>query len=400
MGKILDTNRIQAWSRPVRVGVIGTGFVCANFVREAARRGNYNISKVLTRRPLEQWLGFSRDDVLTSDVNALIDHSDIVFQSTGDPVYAASVIGRILSAGKPVVTLDSEFHVTVGSYYLDRGLVTEAEGDQPGCLAALREEADAIGLQPLVYGNLKGFLNRRPDPQDMAYWAERQGYRLDKVVSFTDGTKLQIEQCLIANGLGATIAVEGLMGLETADIEDGAQVLALRAEKIGRPIADYILDRQFPHAVFICGRHDAAQAGALRNYKMGDGPYYVMRKQQCLGHLEVFKTIDRVLLQGRGLLDNGHTPEISVAAVAKRALRPGDRIAVGIGSFDLRGICIRICDHPGHLPIGLASGLTITRGVEAGAILNFEDVDIAHSEAVEAWVAIRQQMITPEAAAS
>ena len=122
----------------------------------------------------------------------------------------------MLDAGRPVVTLNAEFHATIGSHFVGRGLLSEAEGDQPGCLAALGEDAVATGFTPLVYGNMKAFLNRNPSPEEMRYWAERQDYSIEMVTSFTDGTKVQIEQCLVANGLGAGIAKEDLIGLETA----------------------------------------------------------------------------------------------------------------------------------------------------------------------------------------
>ena len=98
--------------------------------------------------------------------------------------------------------MNSEFHVTVGSYFVDKGLVTEAEGDQPGVLAQLHEEAISMGFKPLVYGNIKGFLNENPTADDMEYWGNKSGISLDMVTSFTDGTKVQIEQTLVANGLG------------------------------------------------------------------------------------------------------------------------------------------------------------------------------------------------------
>ena len=40
----------------------------------------------------------------------------------------------------------------------------------------------------------------------MLHWSRRNGISLPMVTAFTDGTKLQIEQALVANGLGATIA--------------------------------------------------------------------------------------------------------------------------------------------------------------------------------------------------
>ena len=52
--------------------------------------------------------------------------------------------------------------------FVERGLLSEAEGDQPGCLAALAEDAVATGFQPLVYCNMKAFLNRDPNPEECA----------------------------------------------------------------------------------------------------------------------------------------------------------------------------------------------------------------------------------------
>ena len=292
---------------PVRIGIVGTGFVSRHFAFELARRPSYRLGKVLTRRPLASCNEYPRQDALTDSLDQLIDESDVVFECTGDVPYAATTVGPILTAGKPVVTLNAEFHTTVGSHFVDQGLLTEAEGDQPGCLAALHEEALALGFTPLVYGNMKAFLNRNPSPEDMRYWAERQDYSVPMVTSFTDGSKVQIEQCLVANGLGAGIAREDLLGLETGDLKHAAQELGAAADKLGYPISDYILDRGLQHGVFIVARHDDAQQVPLRNLKFGDGPYYLLIKDYCLVHLEVFKTIDRVVRERRPLLSKSYT---------------------------------------------------------------------------------------------
>lgn len=382
----------MAAAPPLRVGVIGTGFVARHFVYELERRRSYSLARILTRRPLDSCTEFPRE-ALTDSVDALIEASDVAFECTGDVRYAAQTVGRILDAGTPVVTLNSEFHVTVGSFFVERGLLSECEGDQPGCLAALHEDAVAVGLTPLVYANMKGFLNRSPRPEDMAYWAKRQDYSLEMVTSFTDNTKLQMEQCLVANGLGAGIAQEDLIGPQTGDIQEGAKTLAQSAEKLGHPISDYILDRALPHGVFVVGRHDERQGLALRNLKLGDGPYYTLVKNYCLVHLEVFKTIDRLTRERRVLLNNSAVPRISVASVAKRPLKPGDYIERGCGSFDLRGTCVNIVDRPGHLPIGLANKLHVRRRVEPGQVLTSDDVEPPAGQAFDAWRAVEDRVL-------
>jgi predicted homoserine dehydrogenase-like protein len=122
---------------------------------------------------------------------------------------------------------------------------------------------------------------------------------------------------------------------------------------------------------------------------MGDGPYYVLVKQYCLAHLEVFKTIERVICDRRPLLNNSAEPRISVASVAKRELKPGDTISRGCGSFDLRGICVKINERPDHLPICLASDVRIRQHVEPGQIVTMDDVELPESEALSVWEAIR-----------
>jgi predicted homoserine dehydrogenase-like protein len=69
---------------------------------------------------------------------------------------------------KKVVTMNSEFHVTAGTYFIKNGhYVTEAEGDQPGCLARLKADIENMGFDPVAYVNLKGFLNPNPELEEM-----------------------------------------------------------------------------------------------------------------------------------------------------------------------------------------------------------------------------------------
>ncbi len=383
-----------------RIGIIGTGFVSRHFVLELMRRPHYRLSKVLTRRPQDASADYPCPEALTGSLDQLIETSDLIFECTGDIAHAAATIGPALDAGKPVVTLNAEFHTAIGSHFVDRGLLSEAEGDQPGCLAALHEEAVAMGFEPLVYGNMKAFLNRRPSADDMRFWSAKQGFSLPMVTAFTDGTKLQIEQCLVANGLGAGIAREELSGLETADLHQAADELGRTADRLGYPISDYILHPDLQHGVFIVARHDERQRLPLKNLKLGDGPYYLLIKDYCLVHLEVFKTIDRVLNQGTPLLNNSHTPRISVAAVAKRDLAAGTMIERGCGSFDLRGIAVNLAERPDHLPIGLANGIRLRHALAKDTILTTADVEMPDNEAHRIWQSIMHQSLTANRRAS
>lgn len=379
----------------VRIGVVGTGFISSHFIMSLDRHPGFEVSRVLTRRNPSECGDFPRPDLLTTSIAEVIDSSDVVLECTGDAVHATATIAKVVEAGLPVVTMNSEFHITAGSWFVGKGLVTEAEGDQPGCQAALLEEVRELGFDPLVFGNIKGFLNHDPTLEDMKYWGAKSGISLPMVTSFTDGTKVQIEQAFVANGLGGVIARKGMVGPETDDLRAGGSILAEEAERVGKPISDYVLSLKLPHGVFVVGRHDPRQQSALRYLKLGDGPYYVVLKHNIFVHLEILKTIKRVMREGRILLDNSARPVASVATVAKRDLAPGDRVECGIGSFDVRGEAVPIAQYRGHLPIGLMMGATLRRPVRRGDVIALDDVDLPDSLALRAWREIEHRADAP-----
>jgi predicted homoserine dehydrogenase-like protein len=369
-----------------RVGIVGTGYIARGLTYALRSDESLGVSRVLTRRNPEQVKDLAVENrQITSSPQELIDNSGIIVECSGDPVYATSVVSEAMNAGLKVVTMDSELQITSGSWLAKKGLITEAEGDQPGSIAALHKEVLAMGFEPVVLGNIKGFLNHTPTKDEMKYWANRQGISLDQVTSFTDGTKIQIEQTLVANGLNATIAQQGMVGIECVDYQDGAKRLAERAETVGAKISDYVLSPKSPAGVFITAKHEAEQAPYLRYYKLGDGPYYVLTRPFHLCHLEISKTIKQVL-RGEGvLLNNGENPQISVATIAKRRLIPGEIVKRGIGSFVVRGEAVKIDENPAHVPIGLVFDVVLKRYVEPGQIITFDDIEIPESQALVAW---------------
>ncbi len=375
-----------------RISVIGSGFIAKGFINLLHDHPHHTLEKILTRTSIDKRGDVQHQNHMTNDLEDLIENSDLIVECTGDAIYACDSINRILEASIPVVTMNSEFHVTTGSYFIDKGLVTEAEGDQPGVLAMLHEEAIAMGFKPLVYGNIKGFLNQDPSLEDMQYWSKKSGISLNMVTSFTDGTKVQIEQAFVANGLHAGIAQDGLVGLADDDMKHGGGILAEKAKALGYPISDYLLSPKLPAGVFLAVEHNENQKAGLRYYKMGDGPYYILERTFHLCHMEIMKTVDRVLRGGGVLLDNSTDPTISVTTIAKRDLKPGEKIKKGIGSFDVRGIAVKIKDHKGHVPIGLMKNVVIKREVAAGSELTFEDVELPDSLAVKVWKNIEKKV--------
>lgn len=372
----------------IKVGVIGTGFIGHGLMLAIKQQPDMIVSCVLTRRNLKD---LPESENYTNSVNELIDQSHLVVECTGDPIFSTDVLSQVMDAPLPVVTMDSELQVTSGSYLSQKGFITEAEGDQPGALAAFHRDVVAMGFTPLVYGNLKGFLNHNPTLEDMQYWSKVQGISLDQVTGFTDGTKLQVEQVLVANGLGAGIATQGMYGYAAEEIEEGAKRLADRAKEFGGPISDYLLcspqaKKKFPAGIFITAEHDPQQAPALKYLKLGDGPYYTLWRNYHLCHLEIPKTIRHVIQGGDVLLDNSDHPTASVAVLAKTELKPGTIIERALGSFLVRGEAVVIKSVPNHVPVGLMSKAVVTHTIEPGQTITFDDVEIPDTLAYQAWL--------------
>jgi len=372
-------------SHAKRIGVSGTGMIAHCLVRLIKLHySDVVITRVLTRRPLNTLGDFPLEGVLTNSVDELVDNADLIIECSGDVFHGTEVIERAFEAGLQVITINAELQVTTGSYLAGKGFLTEAEGDQPGSLAALYEEARAMGFKPLVFGNMKGYLNHDPTPEDMAYWANRQGISIDQTTSFTDGTKVQIEQVIVGNGLGATITRQGLEGLASTNLNDTASLYGMMADRLGQPIVDYVVPSGYQAGgVFLVCRHDAEQRQAIEYFKLGPGPYYTLVRPFHLCSLEVGKTIRRVLAGGGVLLNNSTSPTLGVAAIAKRAMRPGELIERGIGGFQFRGEAIKLASNPDHVPIGLLRKTTLKRAVEPGQIITFDDVDFLPSRALE-----------------
>lgn len=370
-----------------KIGIIGTGYIGSGLKRTIDRLSDMVVCCILTQRDLND---FPDDGRYTNSVQELIDKSDLVVECNGNPVYATEVLCQVMDAGLPVVTMDSELHITSGSYLADKGFITEAEGDQPGALAALNRSLVEVGFNPIVFGNIKGFLNLDPTPEDMAHWAKIQGISIEQVTGATDGTKIQIEQAFVANGLGAKIAKRGLLGYESTSIEEGSKLLAEQAKTLGHPISDYLLcspkaKPRLPAGVFIAAEYDETEIPTLKYLKLGEGPFYTFLKHYHLIYLDIPVTI-RQVLRGEGvLLHNSLNPSASVLAVAKKKLKPGHVINRIDRNFQIRGEAVTIESAPNHVPFGLIDKAVIKRNLEPGQIIEFDDVEIPDSKAYDAW---------------
>ncbi len=382
-----------------KVGIVGSGFIARGLAHLIVKSADFEISHVLTRRPAATIEDFPPVK-FTDAIHELVDHADIVFECSGDVLHATEVVMAAAKAGRKVVTLNAEFHVTVGSYFVQQGAyVTDADGDQPGCLARLHDEIVGMGFEPVAYVNIKGFINLNPEREEMQYWSDKQGIRLEQVVSFTDGTKLQIEQAFVANGLGATIAQGGMLGRRVEKLND-LDFLITESEKVGKPISDFILCKGAPPGELIVAK--SADADRLGQYIVGplkttESKGYILLRPYHLCHLEALNTLRRVVQGERMLLNNSAKPTLNVSAVAKRAIRKGETIARGAGGFDVRGVAINFSDCLDAVPICLLQNASVIRDIAPGDMVRFNDVRLNDSPALRIYQDILKGLL-PSAA--
>ena len=119
-------------------------------------------------------------------------------------------------------------------------------------------------------------------------------------------------------------------------------------------------------------------------------PFHILQDKTIYYYLEIADTI-RGVFNGDGiLLDNGSRPTLSVAAKVKKKLQKGDKIDCGLGSFQVRGITIKMQDHAHHVPIGLLYDAVLKKDADADRLLTFDDVEIPESLALRAWNKIQK----------
>ncbi|MCC5984013.1 MAG: hypothetical protein JJU42_06580 [Rhodobacteraceae bacterium] len=366
---------------PIRIGISGTGFIARGLAALlAGDPARWRLGPVLTRRDPAQVAGFSGLQI-TRDPETMIAGCDIVVECSGHVAAARNVIAAALARTKPVLTMNTEFQVTLGAEFAASGMVFEAQGDQPGSIVALAHEVRLMGFAPLVYGAQKGFLNQTPTRADMLHWSAKQGISLQAVTAFTDGTKVQMEHALVADALRVGIARQGLLGPTAQNLTEGAAEIAHVARDRAMPLSDYVLLPGGGGEVFVLATHPAPPA-ALAYYKLGNGPHYLITRPFHLGHFEIPISLANLASGRPPLLRASNPARHSVAAIAKHDLPAGLHIPRAVGSFVMRGEALERDAVPGHAPIGLIENARLRRPLAAGQMAMMDDLEFAEPVAM------------------
>jgi predicted homoserine dehydrogenase-like protein len=407
---------------PVQVALIGAGKFGAMFLAQVPTTPGIEVSVIADLDPERaraacRSVGWDaprieRTTFLASGVEACA-HPDveIVVEATGSPAAGIAHARAAIAARKHVVMVNVEADVLAGPLLAaearDRGVVySMAYGDQPALTCELVDWARASGFAVVAAGKGTKYLPayHAVTPDDV--WAHygltseealSGGMNPQMFNSFLDGTKSAIEMAAIANATGLAVPADGL-GFPPCGVDDLPQVLRPKSaggvlaqegmvevvsclERDGRPVF-----RDLRWGVYVVLKAPTAYARAcFAQYGLktdASGWYAAMYKPYHLIGLELGISVLSAALRRE---PTGETREFrgDVAAVAKRALKPGETLD-GEGGYTVWGKLVPAARSLAEsaLPIGLAHHVKLTRAVPAGQMLRWSDVAAPDSEAL------------------
>ena len=416
---VVDTALARAaeQERPVRVALVGAGFMGRGFVNQVvnsvpgmelvaiANRTVANAERAYREAGVTDWdvvddaegveKAVARGAVaVTGDFNAVCEAEcvDAVVEATGAVEFGAHVVLAAIAGRKHVVLLNAEVDGTVGWALKQRadaaGVVyTGCDGDQPGVQLNLLRFVRSIGLTPLVAGNVKGLQDPYRTPTTQQAFAQRWGQDPHMVTSFADGTKISFEQAIVANATGMTVERRGMRGADhRGHVDELTTAYDVEVLRAAGGVVDYVVGSQPGPGVFVLATHDdPKQRQYLNLYKLGEGPLYSFYTPYHLCHFEVPLTVARAVLLGDAAITPAGPPTVEVVTVAKQDLRAGQAID-GLGGYDTYGVAERadVTAAQGLLPMGVAEGCVLVRDVAKDAVLTYADVRLPEGRLVDA----------------
>ncbi len=270
---------------------------------------------------------------------------DAIVECTNTIAIAGEYCLAAIARKAHVILMNAEVDLALGKLLVHEAkkqgvVVTSDAGDQHGVLATMIDEIELWGFRIVQAGNMKGFLNRYGDAAGARPWAEKQRLSVVQTVSYTDGTKMNIEQALIGNYSGLTPFVPGMQGPKITDLREVLD--AFDFDQYGTEgRVDYTVGVPWPGGgVYVVGYcDDELQKFYLNYYKVSSkGNYHLFFRPYHLCHLETPRAIAQAYFDGRAVIEPFRHPLNDVFAYAKKDLPAGTLIEHGIGGDELYGL--------------------------------------------------------------
>jgi predicted homoserine dehydrogenase-like protein len=400
----------EAQERPIRVGLIGAGFVGHGLTNQIMNSvpgmrlvaiSNRHVSRaisafkysgselepaVVERQDALEDAIRTRKPAVTEDPMLLArsDHLDVLVEATGSVEFGAQVIMEAFKHRKHVVLVNAEVDATIGPILQvhagKHGVVLSAcDGDEPGIQINLYRWVRGLGFIPRVIGNVKGLQDPYRTPTTQKGFAERWGQNPAMVTSFADGSKVSFEQAIVANATGFVVKSRGMS--RGAEYRDDIMTIGRRYDidelrQLGG-IVDYVVGTPLTKVFCLAEHSDPKQRHYLSLYKMGDGPLYSFFIPYHLVHFEVPNAIARAVLFRDSVAKPLGGPVVEVCAVAKCELKAGD-VLDEYGNYMTYGEAVNADEmqRERYLPEGLVEGCALRRDIPKDVVLTYDDVEL------------------------
>ncbi|MGB5136774.1 MAG: SAF domain-containing protein [Prochlorococcaceae cyanobacterium] len=428
---LVDTalRRRESEGRPVRVGMVGAGAMARGFVAHVTAHVPgmevVAIANRTLRRAAEAYSFAGRDGAVAVDSLGSLDAAiaggrpaitddpqllarsggiDCLIDLTGAVDYGAAVALAAIEQGKPLVLMNAEVDATIGPILQARAraagsLLTCCDGDQPGVQMNLKRFVEGLGLVPRVLGNIKGLQDEYRTPATQQGFAEQWNQDVTMVTSFADGSKVNFEQCIVANATGFTVRERGMsrrVHQGHIDTLTGAYELEELRELGG--VVDFVIGaRPSPGVFCLAEMPDDRHVPYLELYKLGTGPLYSFYQPYHLCYLEAPMSVARAVLFSDAVGQPLGGPVVEVVALAKRDLQAGETLD-SFGRFMTYGQAEKasVVRQEGLLPQGLTEGCRLKRAITKDQPIRWADVEAPREQLAHQLYAEQQQLFTPQ----
>jgi len=403
---IARLRKLESDNTPIRVGLVGAGSMGLGVALQVLQTPGMELAFIADHNQdvidaALSLLGLAKDKV-HSDVDAYhaMDHCggfQVLVESTNCIAPAYGYCAAAMMRGAHVVLMNAEVDLAFGPLLqrcaAQNGVVcTSDAGDQHGVLMRMIDEICLWGFKIVQAGNIKGFHDRYATAESLAHEAAIRHLDPVQCCAYTDGTKLNIEMALLANGTGLVPAQRGMIGPRCDSVHDVFDAFDLNALP-SEGAVDYILGAEPGGGVYVIGHCDQPiQQRYLNYYKLGEGPYYLFYRPYHLCHLETTRAIAYAFLDSRAILRPIQRPIADVYAFAKKPLRKGDTISHGIGGDECYGL-IDLCSVGNTerlAPIWLLEGeagscVTLVEDKEIDEAITLDDLSFPETTLLSLW---------------
>lgn len=405
--KTLKT-RLLSLEKDIRVAIIGIGSIGKGLVYQVNATPGMKpvaIADIYINKAVDcaKWLNLDYEIVNTlSDLNYAIQRGKVAVTDKGELIAESGLVHVLIESSNAVlqgalhalkaiqnhqhvVMMNFEAEMMYGPVLLraaqEEGVVyTCADGDQPTVIKRMIDDIELWGLDIVMAGNIKNYLDRYTDPVKIAPEADKRTLDHKMCSSYTDGTKLCVEMAVLANAINGKTAVPGMFGHRMKHVNEIFNHINFdEVWDRKHPLVDYVLGSEPKGGVFVV----AHTADKFQQYTfnwfppdVGPGPYYIFSRPYHLGHIEAMHCVAEAYLDGTARLQPVYGMRTNVHTYAKRDLKAGDRLD-GMGGFNSYGLIENLDgteSSPG-LPILLNDNLKLKRDIARDERIGLQDVE-------------------------